>query len=97
MQAFNFTMPTKFYVGCGQINQLKELAPQYGKKAMVCAAKDTMRQLGILDRVVGLLKDAGLEVSIIDDVEPNPRDVDIDRQVQFFLSEGCDFTIGLGG
>lgn len=97
MQAFNFTMPTKFYVGCGQVNQLKELAPQYGKKAMVCAAKDTMRQLGILDRVVGLLKDAGVAVSIIDDVEPNPRDVDIDRQVQFFLSEGCDFTIGLGG
>lgn len=97
MNAFNFTMPTKFYVGYGQVEVLKDIAGQYGKKAMLCAAEGTMRQFGFLDRVEALLRAAGVEVSIIDDVQPNPRDVDIDRQVKFFLEEGCDFTVGLGG
>lgn len=97
MNTFDFTLPTKFYVGYGQLEKLKEIAGEYGKKAMICAAKDTMRQLGFLDRVKTLLEAAGVEVAVIDDVEPNPRDIDIDRQVEYFQSEGCDFTIGLGG
>jgi alcohol dehydrogenase len=97
MNAFNFTMPTKFYVGPGQVDILKEIAPTYGRKAMICAAKDTMRALGFLDRVTALLEAAGVAVSIIDDVEPNPMDADIDRQTEIFMREGCDFTVGLGG
>lgn len=97
MRNFNFTMPTKFYVGYGQVNVLKDIAAEYGKKAMICAAKDTMRQFGFLDRVASLLEQAGVAVSIIDDVEPNPKDVDIDRQTKYFVEQGCDFTVGLGG
>lgn len=97
MRNFNFTMPTKFYVGYGQVNVLKDIASEYGKKAMICAAKDTMRQFGFLDRVASLLEQAGVAVSIIDDVEPNPKDVDIDRQTKYFVEQGCDFTVGLGG
>ncbi len=97
MKAFDFTMPTHFYIGCGQVNTLKDVAPQYGKKAMICAAKDTMRQFGFLQRVQGLLEEAGLSVAIIEDVEPNPKDVDIDRQVAIFKEQGCDMTVGLGG
>ncbi len=97
MRNFNFTMPTKFYVGYGQVNVLKDIAAEYGKKAMVCAAKDTMRQFGFLERVVDLLKQSGVEVAVIDDVEPNPKDVDIDRQTRYFVEQDCDFTVGLGG
>ncbi len=97
MRNFDFTMPTKFFVGAGQVNVLKDIAGQYGKKAMLCAAKDTMRQLGFLDRVADLLRQAGVEVAVIDDVEPNPKDIDIDRQTKYFIEQGCDFTVGLGG
>lgn len=97
MNSFNFEMPTKFYVGYGQVDILKEIAPEYGKKAMVCAAKDTMRQFGFLDKVVKLIEASGISVSILEDVEPNPKDVDIDRQVKYFKEQGCDFTVGLGG
>ncbi|MDR2156782.1 MAG: iron-containing alcohol dehydrogenase [Clostridiales Family XIII bacterium] len=97
MNPFDFTMPTKFYVGAGRLGVLEEIAPAYGRKAMICAAKDTMRALGFTDRVGALLKAAGVDFSIVDDVEPNPRDVDIDRQTERFVAENCDFTIGLGG
>lgn len=97
MNPFNFTMPTRFYVGAGQIEALKEIAGSYGKKAMICAAQDTMRALGFIDRVEALLKAAGCEVAVMEDISPNPRDVDIDRQTEQFIEEGCDFAVGLGG
>lgn len=96
MNQFNFTMPTKFYVGFGQVNVLREIAGEYGKKALLCA-DSTMGELGFLEKVKNLLKEAGVEVEVIDDVQPNPKDVDIDRQVAYFLEKGCDFTVGLGG
>ncbi len=96
MKAFQFTMPTNFFVGCGQVNQLKNIAAQYGKKALVCA-DSMMRPLGFLDRVVNLLTEGGVEVAVVEDVKPNPCDVDIDRQVKYFVEQGCDFTVGLGG
>lgn len=96
MNQFNFTMPTKFYVGFGQVNVLREIAGEYGKKALLCA-DSTMGELGFLEKVKNLLKEAGVDVEVIDDVQPNPKDVDIDRQVAYFLEKGCDFTVGLGG
>jgi len=56
-----------------------------------------MRQTGILDKAVDLLKKGGVEVFASDDVDPNPKDVDIDRQAKAFLQSKCDFTVGLGG
>lgn len=97
MKVFDFTMPTHFYIGCGQVEQLKNIASQYGKKALLCAARGSMRQMGFLQRVEDLLKQSGVEVAVIEDVDPNPCDVDIDRQVKYFREQGCDFTVGLGG
>ncbi len=97
MKNFEFSIPTAVYFGAGEVNRIPELAPKLGKKAMLLAAKDTMRALGFLDKVEGLLKTAGIEVLVSDDVSPNPRDKDINRQTEAFLKAGCDFTVGLGG
>lgn len=97
MKVFDFSVPTNVYFGCGEINRVKELAPTLGKKVLLLAAKDTMRALGFLEKTESLLKEAGLDVVISDDVAPNPRDKDINRQTELFLAEKCDFTVGLGG
>ncbi len=97
MNAFDFSVPTNVLFGCGELNRIKELAPGMGKKALILAAQDTMKALGFLDRTAELLSSAGIEVVISDDVAPNPRDKDIDRQAELFLKEKCDFTVGLGG
>ena len=56
-----------------------------------------MKQTGILDRVEACCKEGGVEVVVSDDVDANPKDVDIDRQTRVFLKNKCDFTVGLGG
>lgn len=97
MRNFEFSVPTAVYFGAGEVNRIPELAPALGKKAMLLAARDTMRALGFLAKVEELLKQGGIEVVVSDDVSPNPRDKDINRQTEVFLKEGCDFTVGLGG
>jgi len=97
MKAFDFSIPTKVYFGAGEVRRVAEAAPQLGRKALLLAAKDTMRQCGFIDKVAALLEEGGAEVVVSDDVAPNPRDVDIDRQARAFLDNKCDFTVGLGG
>ncbi len=97
MKSFEFGVPTAVYFGAGEVNRVEELAGTLGKKAMLLAADGTMRDLGFLKRVETLLKKGGVEVVVSDDVKPNPRDKDINRQTETFLKEGCDFTVGLGG
>ena len=97
MKAFDFSVPTRVFFGSGELKRLKEISPGMGKKAMLLAAKQTMKQTGILDRAADLLRQGGVEVVVSDDVDPNPKDVDIDRQAAAFLKQKCDFTVGLGG
>lgn len=97
MKAFDFSVPTRVFFGAGELKRLKEVSLGLGKKAMLLAAKQTMKQTGILDRAAELLRQGGVEVVVSDDVDPNPKDVDIDRQTAAFLKQKCDFTVGLGG
>lgn len=97
MNNFDFSIPTQVFFGKGEIQRVEELGPQMGKKALLLAAADTMKALGFLDKTRKLLEKSGIEVVVSDDVAPNPRDRDINRQSEFFLRENCDFTVGLGG
>lgn len=97
MKNFEFSVPTAVYFGSGEVNKVKDLAPNLGKKALLLAASETMRSLGYLRKVESLLEKAGISVVISDDVAPNPRDIDINRQTELFLEEKCEFTVGLGG
>ncbi len=97
MKAFECSVPTRVFFGNGELKRLKEVAPALGRRAMLLAAKGTMRQTGILDRAVDFLRQGGIEVVVSDDVDANPKDVDIDRQTRAFLESRCEFTVGLGG
>ena len=48
MKTFDFSVPTRVFFGKGELKRLKEIAPGLGRKAMLLAAKQTMRQTGIL-------------------------------------------------
>ncbi len=54
-----FTLPRDIYHGKGTIEVLKTLE---GKRAIVCVGGGAMKKFGFLDRVVGYLKEAGMEV-----------------------------------
>lgn len=64
-----FTLPRDIYHGKGCLKELKNLK---GKKAILVVGGGSMKRQGFLDRAVGYLKEAGMEVEIFEGVEPDP-------------------------
>jgi alcohol dehydrogenase YqhD (iron-dependent ADH family) len=52
MRIFDFSVPTRVFFGNGELRRLQEIAPTTGKRALLLAAEQTMKQTGILDRNV---------------------------------------------
>ena len=92
----NYT-PTRVVFGAGR---LKELATMElpGKKAMVFVTADgLMEKLGILQRVLGLLENNGVEAVVYNKVMPNPIRRCVMEARDIAKAEGCDFFLGVGG
>ena len=62
MKSFDFHVPTHVYFGAGSVLKVKDVAASLGKKALLVAARDSMRTSGILGQVEGLLRDGGDEI-----------------------------------
>jgi alcohol dehydrogenase len=97
MNEFQMWIPSRTFFGVGAVKNVKEQAGQLGKRALLCAARDSMRKTGALDRVVALLKEAKIDAVVKDDVDPNPTTIAINESAAVFVKEKCDFTVGLGG
>lgn len=94
---FNYYIPTKIIFGRGK---LKELAVEQlpGKKALIVITNGkSMKSLGYLDRVIGYLKENGIEAVVFDKVLPNPVEDHVMEAAELARNENCDFVIGLGG
>ena len=64
-----FTLPRDIYFGENAMENLKNLQ---GKKATVVVGGGSMKKYGFLDKAVTYLKEAGMEVDLIEGVEPDP-------------------------
>lgn len=94
---FEYYIPTRILFGAGKLNELGR-AKLPGRKALiVMTSGQSMRRFGILDKVVGLLKENGAESVVYDKVLPNPTKQNIMDGAALAKQEGCDFVLGLGG
>ncbi len=89
-----FTLPRDLYHGKGAIDALKTFK---GKKAIVCVGGGSMKKFGFLDRVVDNLKQAGMEVALIEGIEPDPSVETVMNGAEKMLEFGPDWIIALGG
>ena len=64
-----FTLPRDLYFGKDALENLKTLT---GKKAIVVSGGSSMKKGGFLDKVGDYLKEAGMEVTFFEGVEPDP-------------------------
>ncbi len=89
-----FTLPRDLYHGKGAIDALKTFK---GKKAVVCVGGGSMKKFGFLDRVVNNLREAGMEVALIEGIEPDPSVETVMNGAEKMLDFGPDWIIALGG
>ena len=89
-----FTLPRDIYYGKGALEQLKSLD---GKKAMLVLGGGSMKRFGFVDKVLDYLKEAGIEIRLFENVEPDPSVETVMKGAQAMREFEPDWIIGMGG
>ncbi|PGT88862.1 iron-containing alcohol dehydrogenase [Bacillus sp. AFS040349] len=97
MDNFTYYNPTKLIFGKGQVEQLENEVPKYGKKVLVVYGGGSIKRNGLYDKVVQILEKNNLEIFELSGVEPNPRLSTVHRGVEICKKENIDFILAVGG
>lgn len=89
-----FTLPRDLYHGKGSLAELKNLT---GKKAIVVVGGGSMKRFGFLDKAIGYLKEAGMEVELFENVEPDPSVETVMRGAEVMRKFQPDWIVSMGG
>ena len=89
-----FTLPRDIYHGKGSLESLKTFT---GKKAMICVGGGSMKRFGFLDKAIGYLKEAGMEVEVFDGIEPDPSVETVMRGADAMTKFEPDWIVAIGG
>lgn len=80
--------------GRGCLEHLKTLS---GRRAVIVTGGSSMKRSGILDRVITLLAEAGIESRVFAGVEPDPAFSTVMRGAMMMREYGPDWLVALGG
>ncbi len=89
-----FTLPRDLYHGKGSLEVLKTLQ---GKRAMLCIGGGSLKRFGFVDKVVGYLQEAGMEVELFEGIEPDPSVDTVMRGAEAMLKFQPDWIVAMGG
>ena len=95
--SFDFFTPTKVIFGAGKLNDLKEIAPNYGQKCLLVSRPKKGSLKNIYLRIEKLLNSVDIEVFYFDEIVPNPTLEGIDKGVKIAAENKVDFILGVGG
>lgn len=97
MENFTYYNPTKLIFGKGQLQELKNEIPQYGKKVLLVYGGGSIKRNGLYDQVIALLTEIGVEIHELPGVEPNPRLSTVRKGIEICRKEGIEFILAVGG
>ncbi|WP_137743715.1 iron-containing alcohol dehydrogenase [Robertmurraya siralis] len=97
MQNFTYWNPTKLIFGKGQLVQLKEEVPKYGRKVLLIYGGGSIKKSGLYAQVINLLQEIKADIFELSGVEPNPRISTVRKGVDICKSEGIEFILAVGG
>ena len=89
-----FTRPRDLYHGKGSLEALKSLS---GKRAVICVGGGAMKRNGFLDRAEAYLKEAGMEVRLIEGIEPDPSVTTVMKGAALMQEFQPDWIVAMGG
>ena len=89
-----FTLPRDLYFGKGSMEALKTLE---GKKAFVVVGGGSMKRFGFLDKAISYLKEAGMEVQLFENVEPDPSVETVMKGAAAMTAFEPDWIVSMGG
>ena len=98
MKDFNFYAPTEVVFGKQSEEQVAQLVKRYGgTKVLIHYGGKSAKRSGLLDKMEGLLKEAGIPYVMLGGVVPNPRLSLVREGIELCRKEQVDFILAVGG
>jgi len=94
---WNFSTAGQTIFGPGAIDQLGDNVRRRGIKRVLIVTDAPLAEAGHVDRIHGLLNEAGVTVAVSDDSEPEPSIAAAAKVVEAGKQFGPDAVLGLGG
>ena len=89
-----FTLPRDLYHG---ENALAELSNLKGKRAVLVLGGGSMKRFGFVDKAVDYLTQAGMDVKLIENVEPDPSVETVMKGAAIMREFEPDWIVAMGG
>lgn len=93
---FSFEAPANLTFGVGAMGKFPELVAGLGSRALV-VSDPGIAKAGILDRVLGLLRDAKVTADSFTEVEPNPSVETVNAAFDLYKRSRAEFVVAAGG
>jgi 4-hydroxybutyrate dehydrogenase len=89
--------PTRVSFGVGALSRLPAHVERLKMKKPLLVTDQGVLKAGLLEKVTGTLKQAGIAFDVFDQVEPNPTEKDVFAGLDRWRAQKCDGFIALGG
>lgn len=97
MLNFQFHNPTKIIFGRDSLNQLGNEVIKYGQKVLVVTGGQSVKKIGLYDKVMNILKDLSCHIYELEGISPNPRLHSVHEGIKICKDNGIDFILAVGG
>ena len=94
---FDYVPLTRVVFGAGAVQRLGQFASELGGRRVLLVTDKGLAHAGHGQRSVAVLKEAGLDVIVFDEVHHDPTTDDVERGLSIARAANIDFIVGLGG
>ena len=90
-------MPREVYSGENALENIKPILEKNNVKKAAVFTDKGIESTGLMDYPISLIKEAGAEVVLFDEIPREPNYMQVQEIIDRFKTSGCDFIVACGG
>jgi len=94
---FTYQNPTRIHFGRTALDKLADELNQYGKNILLVYGKNSIKRIGLYDKVIAILKECNKTVTELSGINSNPRYSQVMEGARLVRDNNIDLILAVGG